>query len=127
MKQIKPTFNSTKKLTHHIQKVMNHYNLRAFKLCVAMVLLNDKPLTVSTLAKLLGCSNANITGLRKTLESRGLIISERPATDNRKVYLSLTSKGEQFLKHYYGSDILTNTEQQPSAAASVLEETNNQV
>ena len=127
MKQTKPTFNSTKKLTHHIQKVMSHYDLRAFKLCVAMVILNDKPITVSNLAKLLGCTNANITGLRKTLESRGLVNAERPATDNRKVYLSLTSKGEQFLKHYYGSDIIANTKQQPSTAATVLEKTNDQV
>lgn len=76
-----------------------------------MVLLNDKPLTVSSLAKLLDCTNANITGLRKTLESRGLVDSQRPATDNRKVYLSLTDKGKQFLKHYYGSDVISDTKQ----------------
>jgi len=109
MKPPEALSNSVKKITYHILTVMTHYDLRSFKLCVFLVLLSERPMTVGLMSKMLGCSEANITGLRKTLESRNLVSAERPETDNRKVYLSLTNTGQEFLEHYYGSKSLPDS------------------
>lgn len=48
-----------------------------------------------------GITKGTLTGVAKTLESRGLIEREIPSTDRRRMFLSLTDKGEELMNDLF--------------------------
>jgi len=48
-----------------------------------------------------GITKGTLTGVVQTLESRGLVVREIPATDRRRAFLSLTDKGEVLMAELF--------------------------
>ena len=62
---------------------------------ILMMLLTQQSVKMKELARLLGLSRANATGLVDRLESRGLVERRHSTEDRRVVHVSLTRKGQQ--------------------------------
>jgi DNA-binding MarR family transcriptional regulator len=57
----------------------------------------DEPVTAADIARQVQLSPATITGILDRLERGGMLLRERDSRDRRKVYLSLTTRGQQWL------------------------------
>ncbi len=62
---------------------------------ILMMLLTQQSVKMKELARLLGLSRANATGLVDRLEARGLVERRHSTEDRRVVHVSLTRKGQQ--------------------------------
>ncbi len=62
---------------------------------ILMVLLNKDSVKMNELARLLGLSRANATGLVDRLEARGIVERRHSTEDRRVVLVSLTRKGRR--------------------------------
>jgi DNA-binding MarR family transcriptional regulator len=56
----------------------------------------ERPTTMVTLAKFLGCHDSNITGLVDRLEARGLVERRNDPADRRVKLIALTDEGAEF-------------------------------
>ena len=62
---------------------------------ILMMLLTQQNVKMNELARLLGLSRANATGLVDRLEARGLVERSHSTEDRRVVHVNLTRKGQQ--------------------------------
>lgn len=62
---------------------------------ILMVLLNKDSVKMNELARMLGLSRANATGLVDRLEARGIVERRHSTEDRRVVLVSLTRKGRR--------------------------------
>ena len=68
---------------------------------VMLVLWEYRHVTMKKLGSLLFLDNGTLTPLVRRLIQAGLVVKERSADDERKVYISLTAKGEELKKDSY--------------------------
>lgn len=77
------------------KRICQKYKLTLAQLVCLRLLLNNKEMTSSRLAKQMFVSQATLTGVLDRMESKGLITRERSMTDRRKVFIHLSPQGEE--------------------------------
>lgn len=82
----------------HSRHLASSYQITGPQLICLLEIRACAGITASHLSKCVFLSPSTLVGILDRLEAKGLIIRSRDKKDRRKVYLSLTSKGEDFCK-----------------------------
>lgn len=90
-----PVYAASRLITREYQPLLEQIGLTYPQYLVMMVLWEDKTLPVNDIARKLILNTNTITPLLKRMEQQGLIQRERSTSDERKVLVQLTPKGEK--------------------------------
>lgn len=82
----------------HSRKLGRSVGITAAQLMVLRAVNESAVLTASEIARSVSLSQATITTIISSLESRGLVLRERSDVDRRRVNVSLTDEGRTVLK-----------------------------
>ena len=89
-----PLYACAKEVVRQYRKPLEELNLTYTQYLVMMVLWEYGGMTEGELGKILYLESGTLAPLLKRLEKRGLIERFRPESNERKLYLSLTEKGD---------------------------------
>ncbi|KIX13050.1 MarR family winged helix-turn-helix transcriptional regulator [Dethiosulfatarculus sandiegensis] len=81
------------------RKVNKQYRLTVPQVVCLRQIMESEFITPSSLADNVYLSRATITGILDRLESRGLLQRQRNNPDRRKIYVSLTPKGQELTEN----------------------------
>ena len=77
------------------KRLSSSHNITGPQLSCLLTIGKHQPLTASRIAKTVHVSASTLVGVLDRLEEKGLIVRRRDATDRRRVYISLSDKGEE--------------------------------
>ena len=86
---------------HFEQSVLKEAELTWTAFVVLWVVWIFRSMESRHVAEEAGITKGTLTGVVNTLESRGLLTREVPATDRRRMFLSLTDKGEELMTELF--------------------------
>ena len=89
-----PLYSCAKEVVRQYRKPLENLNLTYTQYLVMMVLWEFGGMTEGELGKVLHLESGTLAPLLKRLEKRGLIERIRPESNERKLFLNLTSDGE---------------------------------
>lgn len=89
-----PLYACAKEVVRRYRKPLEELNLTYTQYVVMMVLWEHGGMTEGQLGEKVYLESGTLAPLLKRLEKAGYIHRERPANNERKLYLSLTEKGE---------------------------------
>ena len=90
-----PLYACAKEVVRRYREPLSELNLTYTQYIVMMVLWEFGCMTEGELSRKVYLDSGTLTPLLKRLEKQGLINRNRQNTDERKLFLSLTGKGEQ--------------------------------
>ena len=90
-----PLYACAKEVVRRYREPLSELNLTYTQYIVMMVLWEFGCMTEGELSRKVYLDSGTLTPLLKRLEKQGLINRNRQNTDERKLFLSLTEKGEQ--------------------------------
>lgn len=86
---------------HFEQSVLKEADLTWTAFVVLWVVWIFRSMESRHVAEEAGITKGTLTGVVNTLESRGLLTREVPASDRRRMFLSLTDKGEELMAELF--------------------------
>lgn len=89
-----PLYACAKEVVRQYRKPLEELGLTYTQYVVMMILWEHGGMTESELGKFVHLDSGTLAPLLKRLEKQGLIRRERPDSNERKLFLSLTEKGE---------------------------------
>ena len=93
-----PLYACAKEVVRQYRKPLEELNLTYTQYVVMMVFWEHGGMTEKELGEIVRLDSGTLAPLLKRLEKQGLVDRIRPETNERKLYISLTKKGEE-LKH----------------------------
>ena len=89
-----PLYACAKEVTRQYRKPLDNLNLTYTQYIVMMVLWEHGSMTEGHLGRIVHLDSGTLTPLLKRLDKQGLINRVRPENNERKLFISLTDKGE---------------------------------
>ncbi len=80
------------------RKLYSEHDITGPQLICLLAIVNDGPITLSSLGKLYHLSPSTVNGIIDRLEVKGLVVRTRDITDRRKWYISPTKAGIKLIK-----------------------------
>lgn len=80
----------------HSRQLKQKYNITAPQLVCLLTIVEQKSLTVATLAKEIHLSPSTVVGILDRLEDKGFILRNRDSKDRRVVRIQASEKGLEF-------------------------------
>lgn len=82
----------------HSKRLVTQYNITAPQLVTLYTIEEEGSISLAALSKLVHLSPSTLVGIIDRLVQKEWVERERDGNDRRKVFISLTKKGKQFLK-----------------------------
>jgi len=93
-----PVYTASRLITREYQPFLSKMKITYPQYLVLLVLWETDDLTVNDIARRLHLNTNTLTPLLQRMEAQGIIARKRSGDDERKVILSLTSKGKKMKK-----------------------------